>query len=262
MRGYFVGIGLNAVNPDYYGGWDGQLNAAENDIKSLSNIADKANLLNWGYLLGAKATRANVQDCLMKLTVEARKGDFVWIAYSGHGAQYMERGKKLEGYCLRDGIFPEAEMRNLIAALPSGVKVLVTLDCCHSGGFNKSLTINKQFIFDCEADLSTHRIKAMPYDMGMTIQVEPLSKKGGRLPLNGGQYIKWLTACQKSEVALDGAKNGVFTSALLVAYRDLNEANYKVMYKTILELCAPVQHPQLKNTNEVYFSDLERFLKV
>ena len=30
-RGFSLSIGLNAVSPDHYGGWDGKLNACEND---------------------------------------------------------------------------------------------------------------------------------------------------------------------------------------------------------------------------------------
>lgn len=262
MVGFFVGIGLNKVDPKKYQGWDGMLKAAENDIICCSEIADNANFAKCTKFLGSDATRSNVQDTLMRLSVMAQPGDLVWIAYSGHGAQYQSNGKKLEGYCLHDGIFPESEMRNLIAALPSGVRVLVTLDCCHSGGFNKSLAINKSFTLGCEANLASQRIKAMPFDISLMMEVSPIGKKGATLPLNGGQHIKWLTACQKSEVAIDGERNGVFTSALIVSVRDLNEANYEKMYKNICELCEPVQHPQMKNTNEKLFSNKERFLKV
>ena len=260
MVGYFIGFGLNKVNPEKYSGWDGKLNAAENDIKSLSEIAQKANFIKFGMLTGEKATCSNLSDCLMKLTVQAQRGDIVWIAYSGHGAQYRKGSRLLESYCLFDGLFPETEMRNLIASLPSGVRVLVTLDCCHAGGMDKSF-ISKNFLFENESDLSSYRVKSLPMDISMLMPVEPLSKKSASLPINGGQLVKWLTACRKDEVALDGVKNGVFTSALIVAYRDSNEANYENMFRTISQLCEPIQHPQLKNSSSL-FSDLERFLKV
>ena len=261
MVGYFIGFGLNKVDSTQYNGWNGELKSAEKDIQDLSLLAEKASFVRWGRLLGEKATSSNVIDSLMKLSVTAQKGDIVWIAYSGHGAQSQNGVKKVESYCLYDGLFPEIELRNLISALPSGVRVVVTLDCCHSGGFEKAIFISKETKYNNEADLSSFRVKVMPFDISMLVKALPMSKKTAKLPMNGGQHIKWLMACQKTEYALDGAQNGVFTAALLAAYRDSNEASYGNMYRTMYKLCEAVQHPQFKNTSH-FFADTERFLKI
>ena len=59
-RGFSLHIGLNAVDPEHYSGWDGKLNACESDAKSMAAIANSLKYNNVSTLLTQQATREAV----------------------------------------------------------------------------------------------------------------------------------------------------------------------------------------------------------
>ena len=85
-RGLSLHIGLNAVDPARYDGWDGQLAGCENDVASMQQIASSL-----GYethqLLTRQATRAAVLDAITKAAATLKKDDIFLLTYSGHGGQ-------------------------------------------------------------------------------------------------------------------------------------------------------------------------------
>ena len=42
-KGISLNIGLNSVDPNHYGGWDGQLAGCENDANDMAKIARASN---------------------------------------------------------------------------------------------------------------------------------------------------------------------------------------------------------------------------
>lgn len=257
MVGYFIGFGLNYVDPDGYNGWDGELRAAEADTKFYTELARKQGFKIFGSFLGEAANRDNVRKAFQNAINFAAPGDTVFVAYSGHGNQYKKSGKLYESYCLYDGQFTETELRNLIAQMRDGVRVLMVLDCCHAGGFDRNML----------TDISklNFRPKCMPRDV--SIMLDPLDAKGEfahRKVLSlKGKLVKWLVACDKTQTAMDGSDHGLFTASLLKNSFARDAATegvtYKAMIEKSIELCSPYQTPQLKNnTKSAKFSDLEK----
>ena len=58
-KGISLNIGLNSVDPNHYGGWNGQLAGCENDANDMANIAATAGL-DVTKLLTQEATVENV----------------------------------------------------------------------------------------------------------------------------------------------------------------------------------------------------------
>jgi Caspase domain len=270
MTGYFIGFGLNYVDPDKYNGWDGELRAAENDIKFYTDFAASNGFKTIGSFLGEKATRDSVRKALQNAVNFASEGDTVFIAYSGHGNQYKKGTKLYEAYCLYDGQFTEQELRNIISSFRDGVKVVVVLDCCHSGGFDRDMIAAKSMLDDFIP-------KSMPKDI--SIMLDPLDYKGEiahkkSVVATKSKLIKWLVACEKAEVAYDGTKHGLFTAAFVAKCDDVGKRQeglsakeetitYAMLMSRIASLCEPHQHPLLKNTHKSKkFNDSELIFKI
>ena len=239
-KGYFIGIGLNGVKSENYKGWDGKLNGAVNDIQQLSSLA-KLKDFDIQTLLDKRANADNVRSALDDIKLTAKEGDTVWIAYSGHGGQIKNSaGRMLETYCFYDGQMADFEMLNHIAGFAKGVKVILSLDCCHSGGFDRQMLGNSTALI----------AKSMPKDFQLDLQSTHFSqiKQGineANINMNGGQNLLILAACQKSQVAYDGAKNGLFTAAMLKTHLSDEELTYNQFIEKVCELCEPNQKPRL-----------------
>ena len=89
MTGKSIHIGLNHVDPNAYGGWDGALSGCINDTNSMQGLAASV-----GYattiLTDAQATSHRV---LQEISTEARtlvSGDILLLTYSGHGGQVFD----------------------------------------------------------------------------------------------------------------------------------------------------------------------------
>jgi hypothetical protein len=241
-------VGINTVNPHMYNGNNGLLKGAENDAKGYGSYLEKRGH-NVRYLLTEKATRDNIRQWLKEVSQFATEGDLVVFVYSGHGGQYQYRGKLFESYCLYDGQLPEREVRLSFSAFRKGVRTLAVLDCCHSGGFNKALVGGQNLGGD-------FRPKSMPKDMFI---VDPLDAKGALahdekvIPLPN---VKWYTACQKDELALDGNQNGLFTAANLKVLIDTEGVvTYADLHEKSQVMCKGYQKPELKTAKNTKFFD-------
>jgi metacaspase-1 len=235
-KGYFLGIGLNNVNPSNYNGWDGTLKSAEKDIHDLEKVAENVGF-NTVKLIGKAANLANIRHQLEELQYSLKEGDTLWIAYSGHGGQVKNASQRtLETYCFFDGQMADFEMLNWIASLPSGVRVQLTADCCHSGGMDKAMFVS-----------SDYRPKSMPKDIQITTDTTDILRgvAHSNIELKGGQELVILAACQKTESAMDGSNNGVFTAAMLKVHSDSPTLELGDFFHQAAEHCKPVQTPRL-----------------
>src|SRR5919109_1871368 len=85
-RGLSIHIGLNGVDPNAYGGWDGQLAGCLNDARAMQSIAQSV-----GYqpqiILDQQATAAAVTSAIKAAAGMLQSGDILLLTYSGHGGQ-------------------------------------------------------------------------------------------------------------------------------------------------------------------------------
>ncbi|MGC1242327.1 MAG: caspase family protein [Chryseosolibacter sp.] len=136
-KGLSLHIGLNFVNPDAYNGWDGALSGCINDANSMHAIA-----VSQGFqaekLIDSQATASQVVSKISQIAGQLQAGDICLLTYSGHGGQLPDQtGQEEDGmdetWVLWDRELLDNELHCLWSRFPSGVRIFVSSDSCHSG---------------------------------------------------------------------------------------------------------------------------------
>lgn len=275
-KGISLHIGLNRIDPNHYAGWEGTLNACENDARSMEAIAKTL-----GYRteiqLSEQGTRAALVEFLTRAARDLKSGDMLLLTYSGHGNQMPDLDgdepvdKLDETWCLYDGQMIDDELYRMYGALAEGVRVLILSDSCHSGTVAKGVFYQMALASGLAGavDISTigqgapkgalkdtaYGAKYMPPDVAMrtydknklfyeTIgrgpKGEPNAEKGDTAKAS----IRLISGCQDSQVSYDGAINSVFTAALLLVWAGGNfKGSYGDFHLQIQSKMLPTQTP-------------------
>jgi metacaspase-1 len=109
---------------------------AEEDARVFASIARSSGFGEPLLLLGEQATRAAVRAALRELASVSRAGDFVLLAFSGHGgrkALEVPDGEAVASWQLYDRTLHDLQMRTELACFRAGVRVLVVSDNCSGG---------------------------------------------------------------------------------------------------------------------------------
>ncbi len=258
-NGMALTIGLNAVDPEHYGGWSGVLNACEADANDMANIA-KSNKFQVETLLTKDATRANTIDEISKAAGVLKSGDFFMLSYSGHGGQVPDvNGDEVddldETWCLYDGELLDDELNVQFAKFAEGVRVLVFSDSCHSGTVTKVA-----YLRSINAINPGTRYRNMPLDIAMRvyrlnkpfydkIQKDP-SLKDAEDAVKASVLL--ISGCQDDQLSSDGEANGLFTAQLLTVWNHGKfKGNYRQFYKKIYKLMPPDQKSNYYRTGKI-----------
>jgi len=237
--GMSIHVGLNAVSPDHYSGWSGELTACEFDANDMELLAKSV-----GYttttLLTADATRDNVKVLISRASAQLVEGDICLISYSGHGSQVPDLNSDEddamdETWCLFDGQLADDEFFKLLAGFREGVRVVVLSDSCHSGTVLKdqalAMSNNYTALLASEVagdlqPLNQQRpmtvYRAMPSDLAVstylankTLYDRILSDE--TLANAENEVVAacvLISGCQDNQLSRDGLYNGVFTAQL------------------------------------------------
>lgn len=135
--GLSINIGLNRVDPNHYGGWDGQLAACEFDARDMYSIAQRQGFRPT-LILTREATADRVIEAISRAADELESGDILFVSYSGHGGQVPdlnsdETDELDETWVLYDRQIVDDELYALWARFKQGVRIFVLSDSCHSG---------------------------------------------------------------------------------------------------------------------------------
>jgi metacaspase-1 len=145
-KGYALSIGLNQVGSFYQ---DLQsLEGAENDARDMIETARKTGFTEVNTLFSKQATKRAVKDAILKVANAMKPTDIFMISYSGHGMQVPDMtGLKKYGlsstWCLYDDLMLDHELFDLWHSFPSGARILVFSDSCHSGTVIKAASIGE-----------------------------------------------------------------------------------------------------------------------
>jgi peptidoglycan hydrolase-like protein with peptidoglycan-binding domain len=136
-RAISLHIGLNNVDPNAYGGWDGQLNGCVNDANGMKSIADSLGFQSTIFT-NNQATSARVIEEIASAAQSLQAGDVLLLTYSGHGGQVDdvnsdEPDARDETWVLYDREVIDDELYALWSQFAPGVRILVFSDSCHSG---------------------------------------------------------------------------------------------------------------------------------
>jgi len=265
--GLSLHIGLNSVDPKGYGGWSGPLNACENDAHDMAKIA-AARGFKSKILLTKGATAAAVITYLKNAAKNLKKGDELFISYSGHGGQVPDLNGDEKGaansddnvdetWCLYDRQLVDDELWGLWSRFAAGVRIVMLSDSCHSGTVAKDISAvlrgGPQIPIKNEAtiDFSAFRVKAIPADE-LRPAYNAQKKKYYKIQKDNattskakiGASIVLISGCQDNQVSLDGQKNGLFTEKLLQVYKGgAFKGSLKSFHSAILNLMPFTQSP-------------------
>jgi hypothetical protein len=270
-RGVSLHIGLNAVDPKHYSGWDGPLAACEFDAHDMNDLA-KAQGMTPTVLLTRDATRDNVLTALRKAAKMLRSGDLFFLTYSGHGGQVEdvsgEEDDKLdETWCLFDGQLIDDELYLELGKFSEGVRILVLSDSCHSGTVVRARP---------EMGQQTGRTRLMPPRVARQVYTDHKSfydglqrrvalearKLGGNpdealaqvavsnrltsLAASCKASVLLISGCQDRQQSMDGDRNGAFTEQLLAVWsKGAFKGNYAKFHAKIKGNMPPTQVPNL-----------------
>jgi hypothetical protein len=252
-RGIALTIGLNAVDPQHYAGWSGDLAACEYDAEDMGEIVER-NGFEVETLLTKEATRAKVTDALARAAKDLKQGDIFMLSYSGHGGQLPDLNADEpdnfdETWCLYDGQLVDDEINSMFADFSEGVRILVFSDSCHSGtvtrdafGYGNPRPSNRSGekvrlrYMPREFTWPVYRLNREFYDKILTKPVvKDADIKASALLISG---------CMDNQYSADGDRNGLFTSQLLAVWMEGKfPGDYKKFHRDIVERMPPDQTP-------------------
>lgn len=219
-KGISLHIGLNFVDPDHYGGWDGELKACEFDARDMQAIAE-AQGFKASSLITRDATADTVIAAIEAAAKQLKAGDIFLLTYSGHGGQVpdtnadeKDEGRQDETWLLCDRQLIDDELWNLWKRFKRGVRIFMLSDSCHSGtvsrlppAFPASGPIPRIRLLPPRQAEKVYRRNKDLYD-----GIQRSVPAGERVRVNATVLL--ISGCQDNQYSLDGAKNGLFTGTL------------------------------------------------
>jgi metacaspase-1 len=248
--GISIHIGLNEIDPVHYGSKN-ELVGCINDAKDMIAIAKSKGFEESYLLIDKEGTFTNVVAQLKKTAKKLKKGDLLFITYSGHGASVWDNNNdetdgKDETWCLYDRMIVDDELAECWGRFKDGVRILMLSDSCHSGSVSRVMNKDGKLV-DETPEKGTRGIKNGPdiyeknksvYDK--TVPVDKNIAKGTSIKAS----VILLSGCQDNQTSRDGKKNGLFTEKLLKAYNNGNfTGNYAGLLLKILKLMPSNQTP-------------------
>jgi metacaspase-1 len=260
-------IGLNRVDPEQYGGWDGALSGCINDADDMKAIAESRGFTA-EQLIDEKATIGDVRDKLNEYAAGLGDGDFFFLTYSGHGGQVPDQnGDEIDGYdetwCLYDTELVDDSLYGALCTFKKGVRIFIMSDSCHSEtvarrgpashrlaarderrAFVDSQAGPKSKRAPVEFTLAEYEKNAAAYKAQQSWWT-PRQLPGADVPAK----VVLISGCKDEQTSMDGPGNGAFTYAFLKVWEKYGH-DYRKGYKDLqLEVLAAIensdQEPQI-----------------
>jgi metacaspase-1 len=256
-----INIGLNYVDANAYGGWNGQLAGCVNDAKAMQAIAQ-----NLGYLtiliLNEEATADRIISEIGQAAWNLEPNGIFLLTYSGHGGQMAdvngdEDDGKDETWVLYDRQLIDDELVNLWNQFTNGARIFVLSDSCHSG----TVTKNLEYTAVAQSDVFAQhyrmrsgppRFRGIPENTGRRNYQENQSMynalqfaSGSRMRNTMDACVLLISGCQDNQLSGDGDSNGLFTGVLLNVWKNGGfTGNYKAFHQAILNQMPSTQTPK------------------
>ena len=254
-------IGLNAVDPKEYSGWDGQLTACEFDANDMQALAKTQGFTKVTKRLTKRATRSRVLADIKAAAAKLKRNDIFFLTYSGHGGQVPNTGNDFEpdGYdetwCLYDGELIDDELYAALKQFVRGVRIFVLSDSCHSG------TVLRAAHFSA-LGLTPVRPRMMPRDIALRVYMDhekfydKLQQRSATRRKRMDATAVLISGCQDNQTSADGDRNGLFTETLLAVWKNGKfNGDYPGFHQSIVKLMPPTQSPNyftMGRTNEQF----------
>ena len=251
-RGMSLHVGLNAVDPAHYDGWDGALTACEFDANDMESLAQSRGFQTTKLLTG-DATADAILNGIGSAASELESGDIFLVTYSGHGGQVPdgddeETDRSDETWVAFDRQIVDDELYDLWATFKPGVRIFVLSDSCHSGSVNKGITdddVPDPVATAERAAQQEPRFRALPRDKMIAtyrknkelydgIQKRVAGSESSASELGATALL--ISGCQDDQLSLDGFSNGRFTEELKKVWADGSwQGSYPAFHQAIVD---------------------------
>ena len=222
-----VCVGVNKYDTDYVPR-DNWLKGCVADASNLwTNLTQRGEWTPGSatLLLDGAATKAAIRAAITNAAAAAAPGDVFVYTHSSHGYSWPDEETGAytvnTGLCAYDGDYEDFELAADLAKFPSGAKVVVFVDACHSGGLFKAK--RKARARTAAAGAATAPF-ALAERVGAAIDAiraaEPV-RRGGRPKGISSDEIGWVTAADYNQYSWDSEKErgGEFTTAAIQGWR-------------------------------------------
>jgi hypothetical protein len=187
-----------------------RLAACEFDVNDMAAMGRAA-----GFQPTVLLTEAATSVALLGLLAHCaglQGGDRLLISLAGHGAQVPDRnGDEADGldetWVLYDRMVLDDELYTALLRLQPGVRVVLVPDSCHSGTVDRAVPSRRPRAMDARLAADVYARHDRTYGIARAQSV-------GAGPDDARCEGLLLAACQDSQVALDGDRNGLFTGTL------------------------------------------------
>jgi hypothetical protein len=252
-KGLSLHIGVDDVDVDHYRGWTDACWYAESDARDMRAIADAL-----GYdttlLVARHATHDAVSRAIGAVAQALDPGDVFLLTYAGCGGRLPRSASTppdaTSGHAtwsLFDRQLLEGELLALLGAVDAGVRIVVVADTSHAGSLARAYRSLGDAPDLVDAPL---RLRAVPPGVAEDTFAahralyEDAQSVGRGSDGTIGAGVVVLRACQDNQLAVEGARNGLFTAALLAVWRDGRfRGGYADFHRTVQRTMPPWQSP-------------------
>lgn len=251
-QSYSLHIGLNAVDPNGYDGWKGELFACENDAEVFKTFATNASFQSIHTLLTKEATSKNVLKQLDDAAAKLKAGDLFLLSYSGHGGSIIDVNKDEkdgfdETWCLFDRQLIDDELFERFSKFKAGVRILIFSDSCHSGTVSRNPVVTNSVVEPStymRSRLAPMNVLIRTYNKHKAEYDAIQSNLQVSKPEDIAAYVVQFGACQDDEEAMEVWGNGMFTAKVKEVMNGKIK-NYSSLFTAIKKGFSTQQHPNL-----------------
>ena len=224
---YAVCVGVNEYDTDYVPA-DNWLQGCVADAGNLwTNLTQRGEWTRGSatLLLDAAATKAAIRAAITNAAAVAVPGDVFVYTHSSHGYSWQDKETGAytadTGICAYDGDYEDFELAADLSKFPSGAKVVVFVDTCHSAGLFK--TKRRARARTANANATTAPF-ALAERVGAAIDAirakEPI-RRGVKPKGISSAEIGWVTAADYNQYSWDSEDEvgGEFTLAAIRGWR-------------------------------------------
>lgn len=216
---YGVFVGLNTYNTSYIGS-DSFLDGCVPDAMHVYTNATQRGSWTAGnsqVLTNALGTRVRIRQAISNYAATAVSGDTFLYFHSSHGGNDDWPYSTSVYLCAYDADYSDVLLAQDLAKFATGVKVVVMVDACHSGGLFQSKAAGTRSLAAAEPgswDLAARVTELMEADRAAKIArgVKGVDK------LISASEIGWVTAANYDQYSWDDTDGGAFTTAAIAGW--------------------------------------------
>jgi hypothetical protein len=233
---YGVIVGLNKYSSSYGAG---ALNGCVPDANNIYSNSIKRGGWTAGTvtkLLDSAGTKTAIRQAVSNYAATAVSGDTFFYFQSSHGGQNSGKSVYL---CTYNADYDDTELAADLGKFAAGVKMVVMVDACHSGGLFQSVKAGTRALAPAAGgwDLAGNVTRIMDENRAAALARGTL----GVEKLVSASEIGWVTAADYNQYSWDGNTGGLFTDKVIEGWTnapasscDLNGdkyANFWELYK-------------------------------